>query len=190
MSASQPRAEDHERRDPKNRDKDRPFDPDGLPLVLQQFWEKVDNGNTQPIDGMEQHAEKNEDLEGPVLINAVQGITDVASHKGSKQMYRDKNRHPQPTNPMQDERQLVHLSPITQACPQWDIPLQAHLSLLDVSFLEIWHIISFRHFILKVTILMGYSFQTSSKKEGLDLYNPEWNKTTKLSYFTACIINQ
>lgn len=24
-------------------------------------------------------------------------------------------------------------------------------------------------------MLIGYSFQTSSKKEGLDLYNPEYN---------------
>lgn len=40
-------------------------------------------------------------------------------------------------------------------------------------FLEVMHIISLRHFLLKVTILMGYLFQTSSKKEGLDLYNPE-----------------
>jgi hypothetical protein len=44
----------------------------------------------------------------------------------------------------------------------------------DVGFLEIPHIISFCHFLLKVTILMGYLFQTSSNKEGLDLYNPEY----------------
>ena len=104
-------------------------------------------------------------------------------------MHRHENRHPQPANPVQDERQLGTLPPVTQACPQWDIPIQAHLSLLDTYFLEVQHIISLRHFLLKVTILMGYLFQISSKKEGLDLYNPEYTKSTKQSYFTACLIN-
>jgi len=39
----------------------------------------------------------------------------------------------------------------------------------------VFGIIPFALLLLKVTILMGYSFQTSSKKEGVDPYNPEYN---------------
>jgi hypothetical protein len=35
-------------------------------------------------------------------------------------------------------------------------------------------IISFPSKLLKVTIIMGYWFQTSSKKEGIDPYNPDY----------------
>jgi hypothetical protein len=71
MSASQRRSENYEGCDPENGDKDRPLHPDGLCLMLQEPGEQVDDGNTQPINGMEQHAEENKNLEGPVFINAV-----------------------------------------------------------------------------------------------------------------------
>jgi hypothetical protein len=189
MSASHRRGQDHKSRDPEDGDKDRPFDPDSLCLMLQKLGKQIDDGNAQPIDRMEQDTEEDEDLEGPVLINIVQKAANIPTKEGCKQVHRHENRHPQPADPVQDKRQLITRSPVTQSCPQRDIPLQAHLSLLDASFLEIEHIISFRHFLLKVTILMGYLFQISSKKEGLDLYNPEYTKSTKQSYFTACLIN-
>src|SRR5829696_5387905 len=101
-------------------------------------------------------------------------------------MHGHKNCHPQPANPMQDERQLGTFSPVAQAYPQRHVPFQAHLCLLERNFLEKLHIMSFMAFPLKVTILMGYSFQTSSNKEGIDLYNPEYI-TIKRSYSTACL---
>src|SRR5512139_191912 len=136
MSASQRRIQDQKSRDPKYRDKDRPFDPDGFCLVLQEPGEQVDDGNAQAVNGMEQRAEENEDLEGPVRINAVQKAANIPTQEGRQQMHRHENRHPQPADPVQDKRQLVTLSPVTQACPQWDIPFQAHLSLLDTVFME------------------------------------------------------
>jgi hypothetical protein len=39
---------------------------------------------------------------------------------------------------------------------------------------------------LNVTILTGYSFQSSSNKERIDLYNPQ-TSLAKPSYFTACL---
>lgn len=38
---------------------------------------------------------------------------------------------------------------------------------------------------LKVTILIGYWFQTSSKKEGLDLYNPEYKSDKVVIFYTT-----
>ncbi len=66
MSASQRRGEDHKDGKSIDGEKDRPFDPDGLALVLEQLRQQIEDGNAQPIDGMEQHTEENEDLEGPV----------------------------------------------------------------------------------------------------------------------------
>src|SRR5574338_705664 len=74
MSASQRRGQDHKGRDPKDRDKYRPLHPDGFALVHQRLGKEINDGNAQAIDGMEQHAEENEDLEQPILIDAVQKV--------------------------------------------------------------------------------------------------------------------
>jgi hypothetical protein len=52
-------------------------------------------------------------------------------------MHGHENRHAQPANAVQDKRQLGTFSPVAQACPERDVPIQAHLSLLDTSFCEI-----------------------------------------------------
>jgi hypothetical protein len=87
-------------------------------------------------------------------------------------MHRDKNCHAQPADAMQDKGQPRTLTSVPQASCQADVPFQAHLRLLNVLEWEREHIIRLRSLLLKVTILMGYSFQTSSNKERIDLYNP------------------
>jgi hypothetical protein len=80
---------------------------------------------------MEQHTEKDKDLEEPVLINAVQEAPDTPSQKRCQNMHRDENRHTDPANAMQDEGQHGTLSLISQGGRQADISIQAHLSLLE-----------------------------------------------------------
>jgi hypothetical protein len=89
-------------------------------------------------------------------------------------VHRDKDCHAQSANAVQDIRQHGTLAFIAQSRGQADIPFQAHGSLLEVLIFGRYHIIPFMLFYLKVTILTAYSFQTSSKKEGIDLYNPEY----------------
>jgi hypothetical protein len=73
---------------------------------------------------------------------------------------------------VQDKGQHGTLTSVPQGSCQADVPFQAHLRLLEVLEWERQHIIMLRSILLKVTILMGYSFQTSSNKERIDLYNP------------------
>jgi len=82
MSASQRRVENYEGGDPKNRNKERPFNPDGFPLMLQQPGKQVNDGNTQPVNGVKQYTEENEYLEGPIFINSIQKTADIASQEG------------------------------------------------------------------------------------------------------------
>src|SRR6266540_2812787 len=81
MSTSQRRLNDHEGGNPKDRNKDRPFHPDGFLLMLQHFGPQIEDRNAQSIDGVEQHAEENKDLEKPVFINMVQRTSNISSKK-------------------------------------------------------------------------------------------------------------
>ena len=72
MLTSQRSADDHQNSNAVNGQEDRPFHPDGFALMVDQFWKQVEDGDPQAVDGMEQHAEENKDLESPVLVNAVQ----------------------------------------------------------------------------------------------------------------------
>src|SRR5581483_6861768 len=87
-------------------------------------------------------------------------------------MYRDKNGHAQSANAMQNVGQKRTLSLVAQGCRKADIPFQAHSCLLWSLFSCKDAIISSIFPSIKVTILMDDSFQTSSKKMLIDLYNP------------------
>src|SRR5512133_2991068 len=56
MLASRRSAENHKNSDSINRQEDRPFDPDRLALILDQFWPQIKNRNPQTVDRMEQRA--------------------------------------------------------------------------------------------------------------------------------------
>jgi hypothetical protein len=80
---------------------------------------------------MEERTEKDKDLEEPVLVNAVQKAPDAPSQKRCQNVHRDKNRHADPADSMQDEGQHGTLPFISQGGRQADISIQAHLSLLE-----------------------------------------------------------
>jgi hypothetical protein len=45
------------------------------------FGPQIQDRDPQSIDGMEQCTEKDEDLEGPVRINVINGAADLSSEK-------------------------------------------------------------------------------------------------------------
>src|SRR3972149_1541341 len=69
--ASQRRVNDDQHGDTKNGQEDRPLYPNGFTMMFKQFRPQVKNGDSQAIDGVEQHAEENKNLESPVLVNGV-----------------------------------------------------------------------------------------------------------------------
>jgi hypothetical protein len=71
MLASQGSLDNNENRKTIDRDKDHPFDPYSFAVMFEQFWEQVENGDTQAINGMEQHTKENKYLEDPVFVNGV-----------------------------------------------------------------------------------------------------------------------
>jgi hypothetical protein len=166
------RAEDHENSDREQWDENRPLHPDRLSLVHKQLGEQVNDRDPQAIDGVEQHAKKDKDLKEPVLVNIVQKAPDAPSRKRRQNVHRDKDRHAYPANAVQDEGQHGTLPLVSQGGGQADISFQAHRSLLEILELGRQLIIPFEFLLLKVTILTGDSFQTSSNKESIDLYNP------------------
>jgi hypothetical protein len=164
------RAYDHEDRNGEERNKDRPFHPDRLALMDKQPGEQVNDGDAQSIDGMEKCAEKDEDLKQPMFVNRVENSPDLTAQERCQDMHRYKNCHAYASNAVQDKGQHGTLTAVPQAGRQADVSIQAHLRLLKNSVLR--SIIPFPFPLLKVTILMGYLFQTSSNKERIDLYNP------------------
>jgi hypothetical protein len=131
MSGSQRRINDDEHGDAKNGQEDRPLYPNGFTMMLKQFWKQVKNGDTQAINGVEQYAEKYDDLKDPVLINIIYERSALPAQKRCQNMRGNEDRHAQPTNAMQDERQHWALSLIPQTRGQADISFQAHLCLLE-----------------------------------------------------------
>src|SRR3990172_5546542 len=113
-------------------------------------------------------------------------------------MRRDKDRHPQPSDAMQDISQECSLPFVAQGSGQADVPSQAHLSLLLIRNFEPflcpgsrWNILPRLGVILtflngnggicriglekEIQIVKSFlviSFQTSSNKTDIDLYNP------------------
>jgi hypothetical protein len=121
---------------------------------------------------MEQHTKKDEDLKEPVLVNIIQKAPDAPSQERCQEMHRDENGHADPADAMQDKSQHGSLSFIAQGRRQADIPIQAHLSLLESLIWGKQPMVPFVFPVLNVTILTVYSVQTSSKKEWIDPYNP------------------
>jgi len=121
MLASQCGHDNDQGRDAKGRQENRPLDPDGFMLVFDQLREKVENGDPQPIDGVEQGAEENEYLERPVLVNIVQESPDTPAQKRHENMHGDEDSHAQSPDAVQDKGQIWTLPLISQACPQADI---------------------------------------------------------------------
>jgi hypothetical protein len=121
MLPSQRSADDSQNGNAKGRQKNRPFDPDGFALMFDQFWKQVKDGDAQAVDGMEQGAKENKDLEHPVLVNGIQESPNIPAQKRRKNMHGDEDPHAQSPNAMQDERQHWTLSFISQACQQADI---------------------------------------------------------------------
>src|SRR5512140_1686477 len=83
---------------------------------------------------MEQHAEKDKDLEEPIFVDCVEKNPDLTPGEGCQDVHRNENRHAQPTNTMQHKSQHGALTAISQAGCQADISLQAHLCLLKKFF--------------------------------------------------------
>src|SRR5512138_3170494 len=79
---------------------------------------------------MEEHTEKDKDLEKPVFVNRVEKNPDLAPGEGCQDVHCDEDRHPQPADAMQDESQHGTLPSVAQAGSQADIPVQTHLRLL------------------------------------------------------------
>jgi hypothetical protein len=52
-------------------EENRPLDPNGFALMLDQFGEQVKDGDAQSINGVEQHTKENKDLEDPILVNGI-----------------------------------------------------------------------------------------------------------------------
>jgi hypothetical protein len=156
----------------KERQENRPLHPDRLALVNEQLWKQINNGDPQAVDGVKECAEENKYLEQPVLVNVIQELSNVPAQERCQDMHRYENCHAQPADPMQDKGQHRTLAPVPQARSQADISIQAHLRLLEKLIWERWCIIPSRCFLIKVTILMGYWFQISSNKDGIDPYNP------------------
>jgi hypothetical protein len=114
--ASHCRIYDYEDTDTVHWNEHSPLDPDGFAVMVDQFGEQVQDGDAQAVNGMEQNAKENYDLEDPVFVNAVYERPAFSAQKRSQNMQRNKDRHPQPANAMQDERQHWSLSLITQPC--------------------------------------------------------------------------
>jgi len=105
----------------KGRQENRPLDPDGFMLVFDQLREQVEDGDSQPVDGVEQGAKENEDLERPVFVNVIQKRPDTSTKKRHENMHGDEDAHAQSPDAMQDKGQVRTLSLVPQACPQADI---------------------------------------------------------------------
>ena len=114
-SASQRRADDDEHGKAVDGQEDRPFHPDGFALVFDQFRPQVQDGDPQAIDGVEQRAEENEDLEEPVLVDRVDEIRRPRRlRKRGQDVHRDENRHAQAADAVQDEGQHRPLALVAQ----------------------------------------------------------------------------
>jgi hypothetical protein len=122
MLPSHRSADDSQNGNAKDRQENRPLDPNGFALMLDQFWKQVEDGDPQAIDGVKQGAKENENLEHPVFVNSIQESPDFSTQERCQNMYGNEDRHAQSSNAMQDERQHWTLSFISQACQQADIP--------------------------------------------------------------------
>jgi len=121
--ASQCGHEDDQSRNAKGRQEYCPLDPDGFAVMLDQFREQVEDGDSQSIDGVEEGAEENEDLERPVFVNIIQESPDIPAQKRYKNMHGNEDSHAQSPDAMQDKGQIRTLPLIPQARPQADISI-------------------------------------------------------------------
>src|SRR5258708_19429332 len=64
-------AQDEKYRQGEERQEDGPFDPDRLPLVLDQIRKQVQDANPQTIVGLEENTTQNKYFKNPVLLNAL-----------------------------------------------------------------------------------------------------------------------
>jgi len=112
--ASQRRIHDDKDADAVHGNKYRPFDPDGFAMMVDQFGEQVEDGDPQAVDGMEQNAKENNDLEDPVLVNAVYERPAFSAQERSQNVNGDEERHSQPANAVQNERQHRTLPLVSQ----------------------------------------------------------------------------
>jgi hypothetical protein len=71
MLPSQRRADDSQNGNAISGQENRPLDPNGLALMLDQFWKQVKDGDAQSINGMEQNTKENKYLESPILVNGI-----------------------------------------------------------------------------------------------------------------------
>jgi hypothetical protein len=101
---------------------DSPFHPNGLTRILDQPRPQVEEGNSQSVDGVEQHTEENKNLEKPVLVNVVEEFPNIPAKVRCQNVHCYKDRHPQPADAMQDKRQHGALSLVSQSRDQADIP--------------------------------------------------------------------
>jgi hypothetical protein len=62
---------DHKNGNAIDRQENRPFDPHGFMLMLDQFREQVKDGDAQSINGVEEHTKENKYLENPILVNGI-----------------------------------------------------------------------------------------------------------------------
>src|SRR5215207_1044495 len=90
--------------------------------MLDQVREKIENGNPQAIDGMEQAEDQQNDLNDPV---AKQGAGEIHPQQ-RKNIEGKENEQCAPTNAMQNVCQVWTSSPIAQPCSQADVPFQTH----------------------------------------------------------------
>jgi hypothetical protein len=125
------RANDHEDCNGEDGNEHRPFHPDRLALVHKQPGEQIDDGNSQAVDGVKEHTEKDEDLEELVLVDTVQKAPDVPTQKRCQNVHRDENRHAHAAYAVQDKGQHGPLAPVPQGSAQANVPFQAHLGLLE-----------------------------------------------------------
>jgi hypothetical protein len=121
MLPSHRSADDSQNGNAKDWQENRPLDPNGFALMLDQFWKQVKDGDPQAVDGVKQGAKENENLKHPVFVNGIQESPDISTQKRCQNMYGNEDRHAQSPNAMQDERQHWTLSFISQACHQADI---------------------------------------------------------------------
>jgi hypothetical protein len=134
MLTSQFRLDNHEDCKTVDYKKNHPFDPDDLSKIRDQFWEQVEDRDTQPIDGVKENTEEDEQLKHGVVKNVVQYFPNLrpnpkipAFQKRCREMHRQKYRHTRPANAMQDVGQVRTLSFVSQCRREADVSIDSHL---------------------------------------------------------------
>ena len=86
------------------------------------FGQQVQDDDAQPVDGMEQGAEEDEDLESPVLVDAVEQDPRRSARERGEHVGCHEDDDAQPADAVQDKGQHGTLALVAQGCCQADIP--------------------------------------------------------------------